>query len=214
MNTNILDFGAISDGIALNTKAIQNAINKCAESGGGRVTVPAGVYKTGTIWLKSHVELHLEAGAEFLASDNLDDYNSTDAYEQNYDCLQEGGVGKHLIIAHEIEDIIGIPALDAPQISAKTGLNIEEVLALEPQLVIMNGMDPPVEQVEQLEGNGVYVISTYAANIEETYECIRLIGAAIGKTAEAEALVSDMQTTFAEIAAKSAKSGKTIYTGN
>ena len=31
MNTNILDFGAISDGIALNTKAIQNAINKCAE---------------------------------------------------------------------------------------------------------------------------------------------------------------------------------------
>ena len=104
MNTNLLDFGAISDGIALNTKAIQNAINKCAESGGGRVTVPAGVYKTGTIWLKSHVELHLEAGAEFLASDNLDDYNSTDAYEQNYDCLQEGWVGKHLIIAHEIED--------------------------------------------------------------------------------------------------------------
>ncbi len=31
-------------------------------------------------------------------------------------------------VAHEIEDIIGIPALDAPQISAKTGLNIEEVL--------------------------------------------------------------------------------------
>ncbi len=31
-------------------------------------------------------------------------------------------------VAHEIEDIIGIPALDAPQISAKTGLNIEDVL--------------------------------------------------------------------------------------
>ena len=31
-------------------------------------------------------------------------------------------------VAHEIEDIIGIPALDAPRISAKTGLNVEEVL--------------------------------------------------------------------------------------
>ena len=98
-----------------------------------------------------------------------------------------------------------------PSLQSGSMMNIEEVLALEPQLVIMNGMDHPVEQVEQLESNGVYVISTYAANIEETYECIRLIGAAIGKTAEAEALVSEMQTTFAEIAAKSEKSGKTIY---
>ena len=98
-----------------------------------------------------------------------------------------------------------------PSLQSGSMMNIEEVLALEPQLVIMNGMDHPVEQVEQLESNGVYVISTYAANIEETYECIRLLGAAIGKTAEAEALVSDMQTTFAEIAAKSEKSGKTIY---
>ena len=31
-------------------------------------------------------------------------------------------------IAHEIEDVIGIEALDAPRISAKTGLNIEDVL--------------------------------------------------------------------------------------
>ena len=32
------------------------------------------------------------------------------------------------MVCHEIEDIIGIPALDAPRISAKTGLNVEEVL--------------------------------------------------------------------------------------
>ena len=102
MNTNILDFGAISDGVALNTKAIQDAINKCAECGGGRVTVPAGVYKTGTIWLRDNVELHLELGAELLASENMDDYNDTHAYEQNFGSAQEEWVGKHLIIAHEI----------------------------------------------------------------------------------------------------------------
>jgi GTP-binding protein LepA len=33
-------------------------------------------------------------------------------------------------VAHEIEDVIGIPALDAPKVSAKTGVNVEEVLEL------------------------------------------------------------------------------------
>ena len=32
------------------------------------------------------------------------------------------------LVAHEIEDVIGLEAMDAPQISAKTGLNVEEVL--------------------------------------------------------------------------------------
>jgi len=104
MNTCILDFGAISDGITLNTKAIQNAINKCAESGGGRVSVPGGVYKTGTIWLRDNVELHLEFGAELLASENMDDYNDTEAYEQNFSSVKENWLGKHLIIAHEINN--------------------------------------------------------------------------------------------------------------
>lgn len=104
MNKNILDFGAIADGIALNTEAIQNAIDVCAESGGGRVDVPAGVYKTGTIWLRDNVELHLELGAELLASENMDDYNELEAYEQNFGSVHEEWVGKHLIIAHEIKN--------------------------------------------------------------------------------------------------------------
>ena len=105
MNTNILDFGAISDGITLNTLAIQKAIDKCAEAGGGRVTIPAGIFKSGTIWLRSNVELHLEMGAELLASDNLDDYNELDAYPQNSHRNEfEGWVGKHLIIALNVEN--------------------------------------------------------------------------------------------------------------
>ena len=104
MNTSILDFGATAGGIFLNTEAIQSAIDICAESGGGRVSVPAGVYKTGTIWLRDNVELHLELGAELLASENMDDYNDTHAYEQNFGSAQEEWVGKHLIIAHEINN--------------------------------------------------------------------------------------------------------------
>ena len=104
MNTNVLDYGAVSDSSALNTSAFQAAIDECAAGGGGRVTVPAGVYKSGTLWLKSGVELHLEMGAVLLASENMDDYNELDAFEQNQSCAVEGWVGKHLIIALECTD--------------------------------------------------------------------------------------------------------------
>ena len=104
MNANILDFGAIPGGEVLCTSALQSAMDACAAAGGGRVVVPAGKYKIGTVWLRSRVELHLEMGAELIASECLDDYNAADAYEQNFSCIAEGWLGKHLIIAHEIED--------------------------------------------------------------------------------------------------------------
>ena len=102
---NIVDYGAIPDGKTLNTAAIQTAIDTCNAAGGGQVVVPAGVFKTGTLWLKSNVELHLSMGATLLASDNLDDYNELDAYPENFSCIPEAWVGKHLIIAYEAENI-------------------------------------------------------------------------------------------------------------
>jgi unsaturated rhamnogalacturonyl hydrolase len=59
----IIDFGAAADGKADCTEAIENAIEACAEAGGGRVAVPAGSYLTGPIVLKSCVNLHLDGGA-------------------------------------------------------------------------------------------------------------------------------------------------------
>lgn len=106
MNTNILDFGAVADGKTLCTKEIQAAIDACASSGGGRVSVPAGKYITGTIWLRSNVELHLEHGSTIKGSDDMDDYNAEDAYEQNFSSRKnEKWLGKHLIIAHECENV-------------------------------------------------------------------------------------------------------------
>ena len=102
---NILDYGAVADGKTLNTQAIQNAIDACFYAGGGRVVIPSGIFKTGTVWLKSGVELHLEINATLLASDNMDDYNPLDAYEQNFSVPFEYWVGKHLIIAHEVENV-------------------------------------------------------------------------------------------------------------
>jgi len=56
--------------------AIQVAIDAAAAAGGGRVVVPAGVYPTGSLTLKSHVELHLEKGALVQGSTNYFDWGS------------------------------------------------------------------------------------------------------------------------------------------
>jgi len=69
---NILDFGAVKD--QLSTSSIQKAVDNCATAGGGLVIVPAGKFITGSIILKSNVNLYLENGAVLLGSENLQDY--------------------------------------------------------------------------------------------------------------------------------------------
>ncbi len=104
----ITDFGAVGDGATLNTRAIQAAIETCGSAGGGQVVVPPGTFVTGTLWLRDHVELHLEAGAVLLGSPNLGDYNTLDAYPQNFvasDRTYEDWTGAHLILGIEVRDV-------------------------------------------------------------------------------------------------------------
>jgi polygalacturonase len=71
---NIVDYGAIGDGSTLNTVAIQSAINACSNSGGGRVIIPSGKYLSGTILLKSNIELYFENSSTLLGSPKKEDY--------------------------------------------------------------------------------------------------------------------------------------------
>ena len=71
---NIVDYGAVGDGKTLNTAAIQKAVDECSSVGGGRVVVEGGTYSTGTIILKSGVELHIEANAVLLGSPDWQDW--------------------------------------------------------------------------------------------------------------------------------------------
>jgi exo-poly-alpha-galacturonosidase len=65
-------YGAVGDGTTVNTKAIQAAIDACTP--GGKVLIPAGVFVTGAIWLKSNMTLEVAQGATLLGSANADDY--------------------------------------------------------------------------------------------------------------------------------------------
>ncbi len=98
--TNVKDFGAVGDGVTLDTAAIQRAIDA-----GGTVYFPKGTYLTGTLYLKSHGGLFLDQGAIIKASHNREDYNATDFCPQNRVFPQEFMAGTHLICAVEEEDI-------------------------------------------------------------------------------------------------------------
>ena len=74
MDFNVREFGAIPDGITNNTESIQKAIDECARCGGGRVVLSCGVYMTGSIILRSNVEVHIESSATLLGSPRCEDY--------------------------------------------------------------------------------------------------------------------------------------------
>jgi len=101
--------------------------------------------------------------------------------------------------------------LEVPMVQSGAETNVEEILALEPQVVLMNSMSQSEEQVKQLEENGVKVVVSTTSNIESVYTAITLIGKLMGKDAEAEAVITDMKSTFDEIRAKATGEAKKVY---
>ncbi|MBO9198782.1 MULTISPECIES: glycoside hydrolase family 28 protein [Niastella] len=70
----ITKFGAIADGQTLNTQAINAAIDACNKKGGGVVVIPAGLWLTGPVVLKSNVNLHLKKGALLQFTKDFNQY--------------------------------------------------------------------------------------------------------------------------------------------
>ncbi len=101
---NIKNFGAVGDGVAMETKAIQDAIDACHAGGGGVVRVPAGDFQIGTIELKSNVRLSLDHGANLLGSTNKADYRT-----EGIDEPREGG--PHCLIYANGADNVAIEGL-------------------------------------------------------------------------------------------------------
>lgn len=66
---NVRDYGAAGDGIKLDSRAINKAIDAAAAAGGGKVYLPAGNYLSGSIRLKSNICLYLEQGATIVATE-------------------------------------------------------------------------------------------------------------------------------------------------
>ena len=71
---NICDYGAVADGVTLNTKAIQSAVDVCAKLGGGTVLFPRGSFVCSTVFLRNGVTVALEEDCLLLGSLHFHDY--------------------------------------------------------------------------------------------------------------------------------------------
>ena len=70
----ITQYGASTDSTKLNTKVIQQAIDKASAAGGGTIVVPKGVFLSGALFFKPNTQLRLQEGAKLKGSDNIADY--------------------------------------------------------------------------------------------------------------------------------------------
>jgi polygalacturonase len=94
-------FGAVGDGVTLDTAAIQRAIDACTQAGGGTVHLSPGTYYSGTINIKSNVALEIGAGATILGSANPNDY----VLPPDASAALKGAQGKHLIFSYNAQNI-------------------------------------------------------------------------------------------------------------
>ncbi len=98
---NVIDYGAVGDGETLNTSFIQEAINTCAENGGGKVIIPPGEYLSGSLFMKSNISVEVFPGAVLIFSDDIENCPIVDGRWEGI----ERKVYASLFTGHDLENI-------------------------------------------------------------------------------------------------------------
>ena len=102
--------------------------------------------------------------------------------------------------------------LAVPAVGSGGETNVEQIITLQPDILLMNSMAQAKGQIDQLEAAGIQVVVSAATDIEGVYTAIEMIGTLMGKTENAENLISSMKATFADIIEKSNGDGsQTVY---
>ena len=101
--------------------------------------------------------------------------------------------------------------LEVPSVQSGYDTNIEQIIALKPQMLLMSTMAQTEEQIAQLEEAGIKVVVSDAQDIEGVYTAVEMIGKLMGKEKEAEQVIVSMQTAFADLSNSTAGRGKTVY---
>ncbi len=102
--------------------------------------------------------------------------------------------------------------LNAPAVQSGMETNIEQIIALAPQVLLMSAMAQTEDQVKQLEAAGIKVVVSDAKDIAGVYTAITMIGALTGHDTEAASVVETMQGTLDALAARTGElEGKSVY---
>jgi len=156
---NILDFGAVPDGETRSTKAIQRAIDKCTKTG-GTVLIPAGAFLSGTLRLRSDVELHLEHGSRLISC--LDEEDMIDYFKEDSDDNEVDGWegGCFLFALHEKNiAITGTGVIDGQ--GRKVFFDDDPEYAFEGSPLAVAGFRPRMSYLEDVENLTVSDVTFY-----------------------------------------------------
>lgn len=87
-SVSITEFGAVGDGVVLNTEAFRKAIEAVTSRGGGTVVIPRGIWLTGPVILKSNLRMHAEEGALILFSPDKSLYPLIETSFEGYNTVR------------------------------------------------------------------------------------------------------------------------------
>lgn len=114
------------------------------------------------------------------------------------------GRGEYCDYPEEVRDI--------PAVQSGNETNIEQIIALRPQVVFMSTMAQSLEHVTSLEAAGIKVVESRETSIDGVYYSIGVIGAVTGHDDEAAALIENMNASFAQLSENAPGDGtKTVY---
>lgn len=115
------------------------------------------------------------------------------------------GRGEYVNYPEDLEEI--------PMVGSVDTLDLEQIIALEPDLIILDRMDQAEDLVAKFDEAGIAYLATNPVSIEEIYTSIRLLGQISDKNQEADQLIQSMKSTFAEYEKMADEKGeaKTIY---
>ena len=168
-----------------------------ADSGAGSGERPAGV----TVTDMKGREITLEGPAQRVVALTASDC----------EILYAIGAGDALVGRGKYCDY---PAqvLDVPAVESGATTNMEEIIALDPDVLLMSDMAQTDEQIAQMEAAGIHVVVSEATDIQGVYTAVEMIGALMGREDNAAQVIQNMKDTFDQIREQSAGDGsQTIY---
>ncbi|MGZ8511895.1 MAG: ABC transporter substrate-binding protein, partial [Candidatus Limnocylindria bacterium] len=115
-----------------------------------------------------------------------------------------------------VTDFDDYPAevVDLPKLVIQTQVDVERLVAAEPDLVLAAGNElTPSSVIEQIDGLGIPVLVLYPESLDEVYADIELVADALDRRAEADAMVDDMRerVTAVRAAVDGADAPRTLY---
>jgi len=101
--------------------------------------------------------------------------------------------------------------LSLPSLESGYETNVEQIIAMQPDIVFLGTMNQSAAQIQQIKDAGIPVVVSNAQTIEETYTAIEIIGKALDANDEADEIITGMKAAFAALSAMQPDPGKTVY---